>query len=45
MQQKICEHLNINIESARKEIQGFSEATDVHKLANELEDKLPDPVS
>jgi len=45
MQQRICEHLGINIESAKKEVRGFSEATDVHKLASELEEKLPDPVS
>jgi uncharacterized membrane protein len=45
MQQKICEHLGINIESARKEVRGFSETTDVHKLASELEEKLPGPVS
>jgi uncharacterized membrane protein len=42
MQQKICEHLGINIDTAKKEVQGFSEATDVHKLASELEEKLPD---
>src|ERR1700738_4940883 len=45
MQQKICEHLGINIESAEKEVQGFSQTTDVHKLANELEEKLPGPDS
>ena len=45
MQQAICEKLGINIETTRKEIQGFSETTDVHKLADELEEKLPDPVS
>lgn len=42
MQQKICERLGIDVESAKHELRGFSDATDVSKLASELEDKLPD---
>jgi uncharacterized membrane protein len=41
MQEKICQHFGINIESDKKEVAGFTETTDVHKLASELEDKLP----
>ena len=41
MQHKICQHLGIDVESAKHELKGFSDATDVSKLANELEDKLP----
>jgi uncharacterized membrane protein len=41
MQHKICRHLNIDVESSKQELKGFSDATDVHKLASDLEDKLP----
>src|SRR2546423_32187 len=41
MQHKICQHLGIDVESAKHELKGFSDATDVSKLANELENKLP----
>jgi uncharacterized membrane protein len=41
MQHKICRHLGIDVESAKHELKGFSDATDVSKLASELEDKLP----
>jgi uncharacterized membrane protein len=41
MQEKICEHFGINIESDKKDVAGFRETTDVQKLASELEDKLP----
>ena len=41
MQHKICQRLGIDVESARHGLKGFSDATDVHKLASELEDKLP----
>jgi uncharacterized membrane protein len=41
MQYKICQHLGIDVESAKQELKGFSDATDVNKLASELEDKLP----
>jgi uncharacterized membrane protein len=42
MQQQICQRLGINVESAKQELKGFSDATDVSKLASELEDKLPE---
>jgi uncharacterized membrane protein len=42
MLQKLCEHVGVNVDSSRQEVQSFSKATDVHKLATELEDKLPE---
>ncbi len=42
MQHKICQRLGIDVESAKRELKGFSDATDVSKLASELEDKLPE---
>jgi uncharacterized membrane protein len=42
MQQKMCKHIGVDVASAKQELQGFAAATDVHKLASELEDKLPD---
>jgi uncharacterized membrane protein len=41
MQHKICQRLGIDIESAKQELKGFSDATDVSKLASDLEDHLP----
>jgi uncharacterized membrane protein len=41
MQHKICQRLGIDIESAKQELKGFSDATDVSKLASDLEDQLP----
>jgi uncharacterized membrane protein len=42
MQHKICKHLGIDVESAQQKLKEFSDATDVSKLASELEDKLPE---
>ena len=42
MLQKLCEHVGVNVDSSRQEVQSFSNTTDVHKLASELEDKLPE---
>ena len=42
MQHKICQRLGIDVESAKQELKGFGDATDVRKLATELEDKLPE---
>ena len=42
MLQKLCRHMGVNVESSKQEVQSFSKATDVHKLASELEDKLPE---
>jgi uncharacterized membrane protein len=41
MQHKICQRLGIDVESAQQDLKGFSDATDVNKLASDLEDKLP----
>jgi uncharacterized membrane protein len=42
MQHKICQRLGIDVESAKRELKGFSDATDVGKLASDLEDTLPE---
>ena len=42
MLQKLCQHLGVNVDSSRQEVQSFSKTTDVSKLASELEDKLPE---
>ena len=41
MLQKLCEHVGVNVDSSKQEVQSFSKTTDVSKLASELEDKLP----
>src|ERR1700691_1529001 len=41
MQHKICQRLGVDVESAKQELKSFSDATDVSKLASDLEDKLP----
>jgi uncharacterized membrane protein len=41
MLQKLCQHMGVNVDSSKQELQSFSKTTDVHKLASELEDKLP----
>ena len=42
MLQKLCQHAGVDVQSADLQVQGFSKTTDVHKLASELDDKLPD---
>jgi len=42
MLQKLCQHAGVDVKSASQQVQGFSETTDVHKLASELEEKLPE---
>jgi uncharacterized membrane protein len=42
MLQKLCQHMGVNVDSTMQEVQSFSKTTDVHKLASELEDKLPE---
>ena len=42
MLQKLCEHMGVNVDSSKQEVQSFSKTTDVRKLASELEDKLPE---
>ena len=34
--------VGVNVDSSKQEVQSFSKRTDVHKLASELEDKLPE---
>ena len=41
MLQKLCQHMGMNVDSSKQEVQSFSKTTDVSKLASELEDKLP----
>jgi len=42
MLQKLCQHVGVNVDSSKQEVQSFSKTTDVSKLASELEDKLPE---
>ena len=42
MLQKLCQHVGVNVDSSKQEVQSFSKTTDVHKLASELEEKLPE---
>jgi uncharacterized membrane protein len=42
MLQKLCQHMGVDVKSATQEVQGFSKTTDMHKLATELEEKLPE---
>ena len=42
MLQKLCQHSGIDMRSTTQQVQGFSETTDVEKLASELEEKLPE---
>jgi uncharacterized membrane protein len=42
MLQKLCQHVGVNVDSSKQEVQSFSKTTDVHKLASELQDKLPE---
>jgi hypothetical protein len=34
--------MGVDIAHSSQELQGFADVTDVHKLASELEDKLPE---
>ena len=42
MLQKLCQHMGVNVDSSKQEVQSFSKMTEIHKLASELEDKLPE---
>jgi hypothetical protein len=33
--------MGVDVASSKQELQGFAGTTDVHKLASELDDKLP----
>jgi len=41
MLRQLCEHLGVRVETVREEARELLEATDVHRLVNTLEDKLP----
>ena len=41
MLQNLCQHVGVNVDATKQEVHSFSKTTDVHKLASELEDKLP----
>jgi len=41
MLQKLCQHAGVDVKADSQQVQGFSKTTDVEKLANELEEKLP----
>jgi hypothetical protein len=34
--------MGVDVKATTEQVQGFSETTDVHKLASELEEKLPE---
>jgi uncharacterized membrane protein len=42
MLQKLCMHMGVNVDSSVQEVRSFSATTDVRKLADDLEDKLPE---
>jgi uncharacterized membrane protein len=42
MLQKLCQYVGMDVRSSTQQVQEFSEATDVQRLASELKDKLPD---
>jgi uncharacterized membrane protein len=42
MLQKLCQHVGVDVQSATQAVKGFSKTTDMHKLASELEEKLPE---
>ena len=42
MLQKLCQHMGVNVESSEQQVQSFTKTTEIHKLASELDDKLPE---
>ncbi|MGA7622343.1 MAG: DUF1003 domain-containing protein [Candidatus Acidiferrales bacterium] len=42
MLKRLCEHAGVDVKSADKQVEAFSKTTNVHELASDLEDKLPD---
>ncbi len=42
MLQKLYQYAGVDVKSANQQVQGFCKTTDMHKLANELEEKLPE---
>lgn len=41
MQQRLCEHLGVEVESVKGEARHLLEETDVHRVVSTLEEKLP----
>jgi hypothetical protein len=42
MLERLCQHAGLDVQSTAPQVQGFGETTDVHRLASELEQKLPE---
>jgi uncharacterized membrane protein len=42
MQQKICQHLGVSVVEEKEDVKDFAKATDVHQLARELDQQLPE---
>jgi uncharacterized membrane protein len=42
MLQALCDHAGVDVKSSKQQVEDFKDATDVRKLANELEQKLPE---
>jgi uncharacterized membrane protein len=40
--EKVCRHIGVDVGPAEEKVQEFSGATDVHKLANQLDERLPE---
>ena len=39
---KLCEHAGLDVKSTAQQVERFGETTDVRKLADEIQDKLPE---
>ena len=42
LQQKMCQHLGVNVSDEKKDVSDFAQTTDVHQLARELDQQLPE---
>lgn len=42
MLQSLCEHAGVDVKSSSQQVKDFQDATDVRKLATELDEKLPE---
>ena len=42
MLNKLCEHAGVDVKAAAQRVEEFGETTDVHKLANEIDEKPPE---
>ena len=41
MLHKLCHHVGVDVGSSSQEVQSFSKTTEIHNLASQLDDKLP----